>query len=173
MSLPARILAYSRLHLIAAAILVSDYATKLWVEQDINLNPMPVYWTPEHPDGYVLIPGWLYLCHVGNKGAAFSMLQGWGLALACLALVAIALIFFCRKTLQLKRPVFQWTFGLLVGGILGNFIDRVRLGHVTDFIDVHLPGYRWPAFNVADSAICVGVVLYLILSFKEPEPEKA
>ena len=127
----------------------------------------------KHPDGYELIPGWLYLCHVGNKGAAFSMLQGWGLALASLALVAIALIFFCRKSLQLKRPVFQWTFGLLIGGILGNFIDRVRLGHVTDFIDVHLPGYRWPAFNVADSAICVGVVLYLILSFKEPEPAKA
>ncbi len=172
-SLGRRISAYAVLHLLTLSVLSLDYGTKWWVENNPRLNPIPVYWTPEMPgEGYELIPNWLYLCHVGNHGAAFSMLQGFGDVLAGLALVAVAVIFFCRKSLQLKRPIFQWTFGLLVGGILGNFIDRVRLGHVTDFIDVHLPGYRWPAFNVADSAICVGVALYIILSFREPEPAK-
>jgi signal peptidase II len=67
----------------------------------------------------------------------------------------------------------QWVFGLVIGGILGNLWDRVTIGHVVDFIDVHLPFYRWPAFNIADSAICIGVLFFVLNSFSTAEKPSA
>jgi signal peptidase II len=68
----------------------------------------------------------------------------------------------------LQEAKSQVCFGLLCGGIVGNVIDRLRYGHVIDFIDLHFGSYAYPSFNVADSGICIGVLLYLWQSFREP-----
>jgi signal peptidase II len=94
------------------------------------------------------------------------MFQGFGLMLAIFAVITITCIYLLRRALSLHLRIMQFVFGLLIGGILGNLYDRVTIGHVVDFIDVHLPFYRWPAFNIADSAICIGVVSYLYLTFR-------
>ena len=89
----------------------------------------------------------------------------WGIVLAALTLVAIA---FGRHALGLRARLVQVSFGLLCGGIAGNLTDRLRFGHVIDFLDFHFGSYIYPTFNVADSAICVGVFLYIGWSLKQP-----
>ncbi len=153
-----------RLHATAVVILTLDLATKQWV---LNTIPEGTY----NPPWKTIIDGTFYLVHIGNKGAAFGAFAGYGWLLAILAIVAIAAIYLFRKDLELHRPSLQIVFGLIIGGILGNFIDRVWHGHVIDFLDVHFPfdvpfiGPRFPAFNIADSGITTGVFLYFILAF--------
>ncbi len=92
-----------------------------------------------------------------------------------MAFIVLAFIYFARRQFELEKPCMQIAFGALIGGILGNLIDRFRLGYVIDFIDIHLPlripiilpDGRWPAFNIADSAIVIGLFYYLILSLIE------
>jgi signal peptidase II len=164
-SLISRSIKYRLLLIVAVVILLSDQGTKFWVTQTIPygtyLNPIPV------------IDGFLYWVHIGNTGAAWGMLQGFGLLLGIFAIITIAVIFAFRRVLLLHTVPMQIAFGLLIGGILGNLVDRVFVGHVIDFVDVHLPFYRWPAFNVADSGICVGVLGYVWMSFfvKQPPAE--
>jgi len=102
---------------------------------------------------------WLYITCVQNTGAAWSCFQGHNRLLAALGIVALAVIFWQRPRTVEARPI---RYALLSGGILGNLLERLHHGHVTDFIDVHLPFYRWPSFNIADSAICVAVGLLLL-----------
>ena len=80
-------------------------------------------------------------------------------------LTVIALWLF-RHSLQLHRPGSRVALGLIAGGIIGNLIDRIRLGSVIDFLFFYVGQYHWPAFNVADSAICIGVGLYIILTWR-------
>ena len=88
--------------------------------------------------------------------------------LASLALATLVAIFFWRSALGLRDRLAQICFGLLCGGIVGNLTDRLLHGYVVDFLDVILPWYgHWPAFNVADSCICVGVVIYLFMSYRQ------
>jgi signal peptidase II len=98
------------------------------------------------------------------------MFSGQSLGLALVALGALTAIFYWRHSLGLHHRSVQPCFGLLIGGILGNLVDRVRHGHVIDFLDLHFGGYIYPTFNVADSAICVGVFWYVIWSLKQPTP---
>ena len=116
-----------------------------------------------------MIRGFLYLVHVGNTGAAWSMLTGRSVLLAALAAATLVGIFFWRRALGLQDRTAQVSFGLLCGGITGNLSDRLVYGHVIDFLDFHFGSYAYPTFNVADSAICVGVLLYLIHSLRQPE----
>lgn len=163
-----RVAAYSRFYAIALIAIVLDQVSKWAVAQAI---PLGTAWHAANPDSSLeLIPGFLYMCHVGNKGAAFSMLQGYGILLVLLAFMALCALFLWRKSLDLKNRVMQYSFGLIVGGILGNVVDRIQLGYVVDFIDVHLGwfNYRWPAFNVADSAIFVGVFANILMSLRRP-----
>ncbi len=139
----------------------------------------------QHPDltlesywphgGIEVIPGFFYLAHVVNEGAAWGIFRGFRYGFIVLAVAALAAIYFFRHSLLLKKKPSQFAFGLLCGGILGNLCDRLRLGWVVDFLDFHLPGYRWPAFNIADSAITLGVIFYIILSlffYIEPKEEE-
>ncbi|MBN4666347.1 lipoprotein signal peptidase [Pandoraea nosoerga] len=102
---------------------------------------------------------------VYNKGAAFSFLaaaggwQRWFFTL--LGVVAAAVIIWLLKRHH-GQKMFCLSLSLILGGALGNVIDRVIYGHVVDFLDFHVGGWHWPAFNVADSAICVGAVLLVI-----------
>ena len=83
------------------------------------------------------------------------------------------MVFLVAIVLQIKRltegyPERYYAMGMIVSGIIGNSIDRIWRGAVVDFLDFHIAGHHWPAFNIADSAICVGVGIYLISSFKRP-----
>lgn len=119
-----------------------------------------------------IIPDFFYLIHVFNTGAAWSLFSGYSTILGLIGLLAVAAILFFHRTFQLERPSMQWILGLLCGGIIGNVIDRFRFGHVIDFIDLHFGTYRYPTFNIADSAICVGVFLYIIWSFRSTPAAK-
>jgi signal peptidase II len=102
---------------------------------------------------------------VYNKGAAFSFLAsetGWQryffTALGIAA--AIFIIYLLKK--HAGQRMFSWALALVLGGAVGNVIDRLLYGHVIDFLDVHLGNWHWPAFNIADSAICIGAVLFVL-----------
>ena len=161
---------YYRLSVIAGLILVLDQITKILVQYSIPFESS--YFAP---DRVTIIEDFLYLVHIGNKGAAWGMFSEYSGILTLLSFAVLLFIFCFRKQLELHRGTVQIAFGLLIGGILGNLIDRIRVGHVIDFIDIHLPFTlpyilpygRWPAFNIADSAIVVGMLFYLLLSLSD------
>lgn len=163
-------LAYKRLFLIAAVVFALDQLSKAWIFQNLALGS---YF---YPDSIRVIEGFFYIVHIANEGAAWGLFSGYGGLLALFAVVALVAIYKLRHSLELKRPVMQVAFGLIIGGILGNLIDRLVHGHVIDFLDFHLPfsiphvleGGRYPAFNIADCGIVVGVFTYIILSFFQP-----
>ncbi len=161
-----RILAYRVLLLLAGGVFVLDQATKLWIEARLP------YGTYGEPGAIPVIRGFFYLVHVGNTGAAWSLFSGNSSALAILAMATLLAIFLWRRQLGLRQAAVQVGFGLLCGGILGNLADRLtHHGHVIDFLDFHFGRYVYPTFNIADSAICVGVGLYLLHSLRTPEKE--
>ncbi|MGB0369744.1 MAG: signal peptidase II [Opitutales bacterium] len=143
-------------------ILVADQITKAWVRQTI---PFESYIGPHSIE---IIPDYFYFVHVGNWGAAWGQFEGFGWLFSILAVAAIFAIGFFRKQLELHRTWIQFIFGLITGGIVGNLIDRVWQGFVTDFILNIIPfiNYHWPVYNIADSAIVVGVILYMIESVR-------
>ena len=161
---------YYRLFMIAGVILVLDQITKILVQYSIPFESS--YFAP---DRVTIIEDFFYLVHIGNKGAAWGMFSEYSGVLTLLSFAVLLFIFCFRKQLELNRGTMQIAFGLLIGGILGNLIDRIRVGHVIDFIDIHLPFTlpyilpfgRWPAFNIADSAIVVGMLFYLLLSLSD------
>ncbi|MCH6255952.1 signal peptidase II [Puniceicoccaceae bacterium K14] len=142
------------------AVFFLDQLTKLWVEKTI---PFGSFFNEEV---IVVIPDFFRIVHVGNTGAAWSMFSGQGHILGLLGITALVSVFVFHKYLELYRPINQFAFGLATGGILGNITDRFRLGHVIDFLDFKFFNYHYPSFNVADSGICVGVLLYAIVSFR-------
>jgi signal peptidase II len=102
---------------------------------------------------------------VYNKGAAFSFLAaetGWQRYLFTALGILAALFIVALLKKHAGQRVFCWALALVLGGALGNVIDRLLYGHVIDFLDFHVGGWHWPAFNVADSAICIGAVLFIL-----------
>ncbi|MCB0333470.1 MAG: signal peptidase II [Bdellovibrionales bacterium] len=117
-----------------------------------------------------IIPGFFNLTLAYNPGAAFGMMADLPdgtrqLVLAGVTLLALCVVFYFLAKDYYHDVVAQSALGLILGGALGNIIDRVRIGVVVDFLDVYLKNYHWPSFNVADSAICIGVG---ILVFRKP-----
>jgi signal peptidase II len=86
------------------------------------------------------------------------------------SLLTILGLYLFRRSFQLQRRANRVALGLIAGGIAGNLIDRVRLGCVVDFLDFYVGRHHWPAFNIADSAICIGVALYIISSWRDGAP---
>ncbi|PIV87427.1 MAG: signal peptidase II [Hydrogenophilales bacterium CG17_big_fil_post_rev_8_21_14_2_50_63_12] len=118
----------------------------------------------------VPLTGFFNLVHVHNTGAAFSLFAdqpGWQrfFFLGIAAIAAAVIFYLLRKTAG--RPLYSIALALILGGALGNVIDRVLYGHVIDFLDFYLAAWHWPAFNVADSAITVGAALLIWDSFKK------
>jgi signal peptidase II len=157
----ARLRRYRTFWALCLATIALDQLTKLvafWKIPSSYANP-PIE----------IIPGFFNLVHVYNKGAAFSILKGYGWLLVILAILALGAIYRWRRNFELEKPLTQWAFGLITGGIIGNVIDRIAHGHVMDFIEIILPFYgRWPAFNIADSGIFIGVTIYLYRSLFTP-----
>ncbi|ANB01601.1 signal peptidase II [Ectothiorhodospira sp. BSL-9] len=138
-------------------VIVLDQITKRIAEyQLVQFAPMEI------------LP-FLNLALVYNQGAAFSFLSdagGWQRwFLTALALLVSAVIIWWLHRLQRGETGTAISLALILGGAIGNVIDRVLHGHVIDFIDVHYAGYHWPTFNIADSAITVGAVILIATSF--------
>lgn len=119
----------------------------------------------------VVLPGFFRLVHWKNTGAAWSLFQGNNWLLATIAIVAVFVLFLSRRHFDSHTALGQVAFGLIFGGILGNLADRLRVGHVIDFLyffvqtrDGNEVGF--PAFNLADSAICTGVALIFLLTWR-------
>lgn len=163
-------ISYHRLFGIAGLILVLDQISKVLIQHSIPFESS--YYAP---DRFTIIENFFYLVHIGNEGAAWGMFSEYQEVLTLLAFAVLFLIYLFRVHLELNRYSVQIAFGLLTGGIAGNLIDRIRVGHVIDFIDIHLPFTlpyilpygRWPAFNIADSAIVIGMFFYLFLNISD------
>lgn len=126
--------------------------------------------------GMEVIPGFFDLVHVRNRGAAFGILNrsdmDWQFWLFLAAtLVAAAFILNMTRSARYSRALFLG-FGLILGGAAGNLIDRVRLRAVIDFMDLHVAGWHWPAFNVADMGICFGAALCMLYMWRQPGAAK-
>jgi signal peptidase II len=158
-----RVLAYRRLLAIAAVVFALDQATKEWIASRLAFGTYGA-----GAGAITVMPGFMYLVHVGNTGAAWSLFLGKSVFLAVLAFATLAAIYLWRHALGLRGAAAQVSFGLLCGGIAGNLTDRLRHGHVIDFIDLHFGRYAYPTFNVADCGICVGVGLYVLQSLRKP-----
>jgi signal peptidase II len=157
----------TRVLLLAAVIVVLDQATK-----EAALARL----VPGHP--VVVADGWLSLTLVMNPGLAFGLLgtiePAWRWIVAALSIIAlIVLARVALRVLPTGGVIGVVAIGLIFGGAVGNLIDRARFGAVVDFVDVYWRSWHWPAFNVADSAISVGVVLLALRLLTERHAKTA
>jgi len=144
---------------VAGLVVFLDQITKVWVDKT-----MRVY------DTQTIIPGILDLYYIRNTGAAFGFLsgshEGFRVPFFILvSVVAVGIILFLFYRLEDSEVMMPMALSLVLGGAIGNLADRIRLGEVIDFILVHYKAFRWPAFNVADIAITVGVFLLILRIF--------
>ena len=152
----ANIKSFFIIALIAAAVIALDQYTKYLICANLGL-----YGRIE------VIPGYLDIIHIRNSGVAFGFLKGFGtqyktLSLIGVAAVAVFLLGFLISQVRREQKLQAFSLAIILGGAIGNIIDRFRLGEVVDFVDAHWQGiYHWPAFNVADMAISIGIVLLL------------
>jgi signal peptidase II len=147
---------YIRFFIIVGAVVLLDQFSKLLVLRYI----------PQH-QSISVIPGFFSLTHVRNPGGAFgfmaqdsSPLRYW-LFLGAAFFALVMILYFYYKTPG-SRPVFGAALALIFGGAVGNLIDRLRFGEVIDFLDVYLGYLHWPTFNIADSAVTIGVTIFVI-----------
>jgi signal peptidase II len=156
-----------RIATVAVVILVLDQATKLLVLRYLGYDL-------DYARERVVVPGFFKLVHWENTGAAWSFLTGHNNLLALVAVVALVVLFLTRHHFNSRTLPGQLALGLIFGGILGNLIDRIRTGHVIDFLYFYAQLWGkergFPAFNVADSAICVGVGLIFLITWRTQPP---
>jgi signal peptidase II len=155
---------YRLLLIVSPILLILDQATKLWVDGRFRLY-----------ESVPLIDNFLSLTYVRNKGAAFGILSDSAIRIPFFITVSsvalIGILWYLRK-MNVDQKLQQWAMTLIFSGALGNLIDRIRLGEVIDFIDVYWYRHHWPAFNVADSAITIGVGLLLIDLWRDERRRK-
>ncbi len=148
---------------LSALVIIIDQLTKRVVDTSMSLYQS------------IELAPYFQLTYLRNQGAAFSFLSGAGgwQRWFFIGLAVAASVFICFWLKKLNRTQ-RWeaiAWSLVLGGALGNLIDRILYGYVIDFLDVHAGEWHWPAFNVADSAITAGVIMLLLDSFK-PQPQK-
>lgn len=138
----------------STAILVAfiDQLTKFMIKQNFQLNQS----TP-------IIENVLHLTYITNTGSAFGLFKGLNLFFISFSIIVIAAIFHYLKKIKDNEKALQLSVGLLLGGTLGNLIDRLAYGSVVDFIDFRI----WPVFNVADSAVTISIVLLIFLLWEK------
>jgi signal peptidase II len=142
---------------LALLVVVLDQLTKYWVSASFDYAEVR------------MVSGFFNLVLTHNRGAAFSFLadasgwqRGFFIAIALVAIVVISLLL----ARHAGERLFCFALALILGGAIGNVLDRIVLGHVVDFLDFHLAGWHWPAFNLADSAITAGAVLLVADSLR-------
>ena len=137
--------------IISFLIAILDQLTKQGIRSGMALG-----------DSFPVIPGVFNIHYVQNTGAAwgiFAGLNGW---LIALSIGMLGFIIFFRRSFMAEHPAHRVAVGLMIAGIVGNLIDRIRLDYVVDFLDFYWKTHHFPTFNVADSAICTGVGLYIV-----------
>ena len=149
---------------VSLSVIILDQCTKYLIVKSFALH-----------QSLDLIEHYLTIVHIRNKGIAFGLLAGQGggirtIFLIITSLFAIAFIFYLLSSLKGRQTYATVTLALILGGAIGNLIDRIRWGEVVDFIYVHWYQYYWPAFNCADSAISIGLVLLIIGIFTKKFP---
>ncbi len=155
---------YKTMILISAVVVILDQLTKFLIME----------WMPIHKS-VVIIPGFLDITHLHNSGVAFGMFSDSPsdikqLLLTSLSVIAVGVLFYLYHQTNKMYRFMMAGFALLLGGALGNLIDRIFMGEVVDFIDVYIGDLHWPAFNIADSAITVGIAILIYhVIFKKPE----
>jgi signal peptidase II len=147
--------------LLGLVILFLDQLTKQWIRSSYTYG-----------DSHPIIEGLFNLVYVRNDGAAWNILSGHSIILILVSVVVLVLLIIYRRSFLQEQFSHKILLGLMVGGIVGNLIDRIRFGWVTDFLDFHIGTHHWPAFNVADSAICIAVALYIITNMLEEHSKK-
>lgn len=141
---------------ISGLIIILDQITKLVV-----LAKIPMY------HRISVIPGFFNLTHIHNPGGAFGFMAAGSQTIRSLlfvgvSLIAMAVIIYFYRSTPRTHPWLASALAMIFGGAAGNFIDRLHLGEVVDFLDVYIGPYHWPAFNVADSAITVGLGIFIV-----------
>jgi len=158
---------YIYLLIIGGGIILLDQTTKIWIDTHMRLY-----------ETQPILSGFLDLHYIRNPGAAFGFLSNnqsdWRIPFFVgISVFAIGIILFLFHKLESSEVLMPMALSLVLGGALGNLIDRIRLGEVIDFILVHYKSFRWPAFNVADMAISAGVFLLIIrMFFLEPDKKE-
>ncbi|MGW8322794.1 MAG: signal peptidase II [Thermodesulfobacteriota bacterium] len=142
--------------LIVVVILVLDFLTKQLVRTHLDLHEV------------IPLTPFLNLVHVQNTGAAFGMFSslGRGFFILVALTASVGIVIYMARV-----PDHRTILAMVLAGALGNLADRVFLGHVTDFVDVHIGRLHWPAFNVADSALTVSIALLLLSGFRKPSSQ--
>ncbi|MFO7262825.1 MAG: signal peptidase II [Bacillaceae bacterium G1] len=138
----------------ALLILCLDQWTKKLVAEKMDLG-----------ESIPLIEHWLYLTSHRNAGAAFGILQGQRWLFIVVTVAVVAVIVYAFWKMRHDEPL-CWSLSLILGGAVGNLLDRIRFGEVVDFIDVRIFGYHYPIFNVADSAVVIGGVLLALMLWR-------
>ncbi|GAB4338577.1 MAG: signal peptidase II [Desulfobulbaceae bacterium] len=143
---------------LALLVVVVDQFTKFWVVERFALH-----------ETVEVIPGFFNLTYLTNTGAAFGILAGqptwWRqVFFVCVAVAALTAIVLLFRRLRAESRWYGPALALIAGGAVGNLIDRVRQGAVIDFFDFYVGTYHWPAFNIADSAITVGVAIIMMIN---------
>jgi signal peptidase II len=157
-----------RVFCVSLAVVLSDQLAKVLVRRAFDLG-----------ESRVLIPGVLNFSYVQNTCAAWGMLQGLTNWLVVLSAVMLAALVLFRRHFLLDTLAHRLAMGLMVGGIAGNLLDRLRLGYVVDFVDFYWRHHHFPAFNIADAAICAGVALYALTQWRggdagaQPDADRA
>ena len=135
----------------ALLIIFLDQLTKFLVKQNFQLN-----------QSIPIINNILHLTYITNTGSAFGLFKGLNLIFVLFSIIVIVVIFYYLKKIIRNEKLLQFSVGLLLGGTIGNLIDRLFYGAVIDFIDFRV----WPVFNIADSAVTISVMLLIILLWK-------
>jgi len=146
---------YVKLLIVTALVVFLDQLSKGIVLKSVPLNAsMPV------------ISGFFSITHIHNRGGAFGFMATLGPELRAIiflfvSLLAVGLILYFYLSTPPSHSLLATGFAMIFGGAIGNLVDRVRFGKVVDFLDFHVAGWHWPAFNVADSAITIGIFIFL------------
>jgi signal peptidase II len=157
----------NRYYLLALSVFILDHFTKWLVRSRMELH-----------EAIELIPGYARISYVRNSGVAFGLFADiqsvWKpYILASMAVIAVVVILMYSARMPSNRVLLQLALAITLGGILGNFTDRILHGFVVDFIEFHIKEvFHWPTFNVADSAITIGIALLLVDTVKHPEIEE-
>jgi signal peptidase II len=142
--------------LTALTILVADQLTKALVVANLAIG-----------EKARLLGDLVQVWHAQNRGAAFSLFQGGTVFFLIVSVLSIGMVAYFQRSLRDRTPWLHVVLGIVLGGTLGNFIDRLRQGYVTDWLSIGVGDTRWPTFNVADSSVVIGIgilVIYLFLT---------
>lgn len=153
---------YKILIIFAMLWIIADQISKWFI-----VNNLPLH------EGFAVIPHCANIVHVRNYGAAFGFLNnpetGWQFwFFVCVTMFALGIILYFMRKMPYSK-ILSFGFACILGGAAGNFIDRVRMRYVIDFIDLYYDKWHWPVFNVADIGICFGTLLIAYIFYKEPK----